>query len=120
MTGFGNVRYSFVGNAKRCLNACAIQQATSPNGNPGVDAMASVTAHELVEAVTDPDPASGWVDANGYENADKCAWTFGQTQYTAPNGSFYNMILRGRPFLIQRNLMHSSNGDTCDVDLLRQ
>src|SRR5207253_2046173 len=32
----GHIRYSFVGNAYRCLNACAIQ-TVSPNGNAGVD-----------------------------------------------------------------------------------
>ncbi|MDQ3817387.1 MAG: EXORDIUM family protein, partial [Acidobacteriota bacterium] len=37
----GHVRYSFVGNAARCLNACAAQ-SVSPNGNAGVDAMISV------------------------------------------------------------------------------
>ena len=43
--------------------------------------MASVIAHELEEAATDPD-LNAWYDSRGYENADKCAWTFGTT-YTA-------------------------------------
>src|SRR5437868_11142888 len=99
----GHVRYSFVGNANRCLNACAAQ-TTGPNGNAGVDAMISVVAHELEEATTDPDPRSGWADSGGAENADKCAWTFGQTQGQASNGAFYNVTLGARNFLIQRNL----------------
>jgi hypothetical protein len=115
----GKVRYSFVGNANRCLSGCAAQ-SISPNNNPGVDGMASIVAHELVEAVTDPDPASGWTDSKGAENADKCAWTFGQNQSIAANGSVYNMVLGGRNFLIQRNLKHASSGDTCNVDLIQQ
>ena len=74
-----NIKYSFVGNANRCLSSCAAQ-TTGPNGNAGVDGMVSVIAHELEEANTDPNPASGWVDSNGAENADKCAWTFGSAQ----------------------------------------
>lgn len=115
----GHVRYSFVGNASRCLNACAAQ-TVSPNGNAGVDGMISVIAHELEEATTDADPRSGWTDSNGSENADKCAWTFGQTQYTATNGSTYNMQLGNRYYLIQRNLKHSTSGDTCNLDLTNQ
>jgi hypothetical protein len=115
----GHLRYSFVGNANRCLNACAAQ-TISPNGNAGVDGMISVIAHELEETTTDPDPPSGWVDSNGAENADKCAWTFGQNQTALPSGAFYNMTLGSRHFLIQRNLKHSTAGDTCNMDLTHQ
>jgi hypothetical protein len=115
----GHVRYSFVGNAKRCLSSCAAQGTVSPNGNPGVDGMLSVVAHELEEAVTDPDPRSGWTDAQGAENADKCAWTFGHSQYQTANGSWANMHLGTRDYLIQRNLFHNLNGtgkDFCMMD----
>lgn len=51
----------------------------------GLAALANVSAHELVEVITDPAyfPAfgipywGGWFDASGAENGDKCAWTFG-------------------------------------------
>lgn len=115
----GHVRYSFVGNAKRCLSACAAQGTVSPNGNPGVDAMLSVVAHELEEATSDPDPLSGWADSRGAENADKCAWTFGHYQFQTANGSWANMHLGTRDYLIQRNLYHNLNGsgkDYCMMD----
>lgn len=105
----GHVRYSFVGNANRCLSGCAAQ-TISPNSNAGVDGMISVIAHELEEAVTDPDPLSGWADSSNAENADKCAWTFGHAQYQVANGSWANMTLGSRNFLIQRNLYHNLNG----------
>jgi hypothetical protein len=113
LTTNGRVRYSFVGNANRCLNACAAQ-TTSPNSNAGVDGMISVIAHELEEATTDPDPRSGWADSGGAENADKCAWTFSSRQLTAPNGSIYNMTLGARNYLIQRNLAAVDN--KCYID----
>lgn len=106
-----NVKYSFVGNAARCLNSCA-PQSTSPNGNPGVDGMLSVIAHELVETISDPN-LNAWYDSSGAENADKCAWTFGGSQYQVANGSWANMKLGTRDFLIQRNLAHTGSGDFC-------
>ena len=109
----GRVRYSFVGNAARCLSACAAQ-TTGPNGNAGVDGMISVIAHELEEATTDPDPRTGWADSGGAENADKCAWTFSSHQYQTANGAWANMHLGTRDFLVQRNLAASDN--KCYID----
>ena len=102
-----DIKYSFVGNPDRCPSACAAQ-ATGPNGNAGADGMASIIAHELEEAVTDPD-LNAWYDRRGYENADKCAWTFGTTTQL-PNGSQYNMTLGSRNYLIQRNWVNASGG----------
>jgi hypothetical protein len=105
-----DVKYSFVGNANRCLSGCAIQ-STSPNSNAGVDGMVSVIAHELEESFSDPDPRSGWANSAGAENGDMCAWTFGQPAnlFQAANGSYYNVTLPAqgggsRNFLVQRNL----------------
>jgi hypothetical protein len=103
-----DIKYSFVGNPDRCPNACEWQTTKSPNNNPGADGMASIIAHELEEAVTDPD-LNAWYDRRGQENADKCAWTFGTTS-TAPNGSLYNMTLGGNKYLIQRNWVNASGG----------
>jgi hypothetical protein len=65
-------------------------------------------AHETEEAATDPD-LNAWYDRRGYENADKCAWTFGST-YTTSNGSTANMNLGGKDFLIQRNWVDAGSG----------
>jgi hypothetical protein len=109
-----DIKYSFVGNANRCLNSCAAQ-TISPNGNAGVDGMVSVVAHELEEATTDPD-LNAWYDSSGAENADKCAWTFGQNQSVTSNGAYYNQTLpkpggggATRNYLIQRNLSSVDN-----------
>jgi len=107
-----DTKFAFIGNPDRCPSACSAQTSSSPNGNIGADAMASIIAHELDEAVTDPD-LNAWYDRRGYENADKCAWKFGTT-YTASNGSYANMNLGGRDFLIQMNWVNA-NGGSCDL-----
>jgi hypothetical protein len=63
--------------------------------------MVSVLAHEIDEAVTDPD-LNAWYDATGYENADKCAWTYGTT-YKATNGAVANVRIGTRDYLVQQN-----------------
>ncbi|HEX4597200.1 MAG TPA: hypothetical protein VH278_05400 [Burkholderiaceae bacterium] len=102
-----DIKFAFIGNPDRCPSACEAQ-TTSPNGNSGADGMANIIGHELEEAVTDPD-LNAWYDNRGYENADKCAWTFGNTS-TAPNGSHYNMTLGSREYLIQRNWVNAGSG----------
>jgi hypothetical protein len=101
-----DIKYSFVGNPDRCPSSCAAQ-TVGPNGNAGADGMASIVAHELEEAVTDPD-LNAWYDSRGQENADKCAWTFG-TQYTV-NGAKANVKLGTRDYLIQRNWVNAAGG----------
>lgn len=104
-----DIKYAFVGNPDRCPSACAAQ-TKGPSGNAGADGMVSIIAHELEEAVTDPD-LNAWYDSRGRENADKCAWTFGTT-YTTANGAKANMNLGGRDYLIQQNWVNA-NGGSC-------
>jgi hypothetical protein len=101
-----NIKYSFVGNPARCISACAAQ-SVGPNGNAGADGMASIIAHELEEAVTDPN-INAWYQGRYQENADKCAWTFGST-YSA-NGALANMQLGTRDYLIQQNWVNALGG----------
>jgi serine protease len=44
-----------------------------------LDGFSIVGGHEYAEAVTDPQPSSGYVDSNGEENGDLCAWDNDQT-----------------------------------------
>jgi len=117
--GGRNIKYAFVGNANRCLSACAAQ-TVGPNGNAGVDGMISVVAHELEETNTDPQ-LNAWFNRRGSEDADMCAWTFGSQQTQLPSGAFYNMTLPAisatstgsRNYLVQRELDVNSK---CYVD----
>lgn len=89
-TTAGNVNYCAWHSWGNCSNGAKVQVAYMPNidgiagcdpqdnasGNSqGLAALANVTAHELLEAITDP-RGSGWTDSSGNENADKCAWSF--------------------------------------------
>jgi len=102
-----DIKYAFIGNPDRCPSACEAQ-TVGPNGNAGADGMASIIAHELEEAVTDPD-LNAWYDSRGMENADKCAWTFGSV-YLLPNGAYANVALGNLNYLIQRNWVNASGG----------
>ncbi len=105
-----DIKFAFVGNPARCPSACTNGTAP-PNGDVGADGAASIVAHELEEATTDPD-LNAWYDTRGEENADKCAWTFGTT---SNNGTgVYNMVLGGRDFLIQQNWVNA-NGGLCST-----
>jgi hypothetical protein len=105
--GGSDIKYAFIGDPARCPSACEWQDI-GPNGDGGADGMASIIAHELEEATSDPD-LNAWYDRRGYENADKCAWTFGAT-YAAVNGALANMQLGTREYLIQRNWVNASGG----------
>ena len=94
--------------------ACSMfDTAPSPNDDPHADAVVNVLAHETEETTTDMF-GTAWWDGRGYENADKCAWTFGTVRLTA-NGAPYNMTLGNantgsRNFLIQRNWVNVGSG----------
>ncbi len=69
---------------------CNPGASTSLGHSQGLSALANVSGHELSEAVTDP-RLNAWYDRNGAENADKCAWTFGASSVSFPNGSSWKI-----------------------------
>jgi len=108
------VKYIFVGNTDRCPSACS-PQAVGPNDNAGADGMANALVNELSSTVTDP-TLTAWFDREGFENADKCAWSFGTT-YAAPNGAQANLHLGTRDFLLQRNWFPTQKGGVCAMSV---
>jgi hypothetical protein len=65
-TGYTNMPY--VLDAGSSCGANSVQNQ--------LDGFSIVGGHEYAEAVTDPEPSSGWVDqSNGEEIGDLCAWT---------------------------------------------
>ena len=70
-----NLPYIVMGNPVRCPNVCIPQilSGSTPSDDIAADVMASVFAHELCEAVTDPDARydRAWEDSFGQENGDK-------------------------------------------------
>lgn len=56
-------------------SGCDPGAPTNLGHSQGLSALANVTGHELSEMLTDPQ-INAWLDRQGSENADKCAWTF--------------------------------------------
>jgi hypothetical protein len=56
-------------------SGCDPQSPSSTGHSQGLAALGNVTGHELSEMLTDP-LINAWLDRQGSENADKCAWTF--------------------------------------------
>jgi hypothetical protein len=88
-------------------SACSSGLAAA-NGDPHADAEVSTLVHEIEETTTDMN-GNAWFDASGYENADKCAWTYGTT-YTTALGGKANVHLGTKDYLIQRNWANSGTG----------
>ena len=102
-----DIKYALIGDPSLNMSGCVSQVTISPNGNPAADGMASVVAHELIEPISDP-LLDAWYDELGYENADKCAFRYG-TVTKATDGSYSNMQIGNRRFLIQQNVAANSN-----------
>jgi hypothetical protein len=62
-------------------------QDTSGLHSQGLAALSNVSGHELSETRTDPDNPYAWYDRQGYENGDKCAWTFNVPLVTFSDGN---------------------------------
>jgi hypothetical protein len=73
------------------------------------DGIVNLLAHETEESVSDPFFTAWYNDVTGNENEDMCLWTFGKT-YNLPNGSYANMELGERNYLIQRNWVNKDGG----------
>lgn len=118
-----DIKLIFVGDTNACSDVCSMQLPfadagilKSPNDDWSADGMASVMAHELTESATDPDALTteAWVDFDGEENADKCAWTFGPV-YSTANKSLANVPIGNRDFIIQQNWVLDGDGGHCDL-----
>ncbi len=82
----------------------------SANGDLGADVQVNMLAHEIVETTTDP-LGTGWYDAGGIENADKCAWKFGTTSASSLSKQMkYTLTLGGKYFLVQTNWVNAGSG----------
>lgn len=68
-SSIGNIPYT---NMPYVLDAGSGCGANSVQNQ--LDGFSIVEGHEYAETLTDPEPASGWVDSQGAEIGDKCAW----------------------------------------------
>jgi hypothetical protein len=120
-------KFSFVGDPSKSIATCAGQSANSPHSSANNnlvagDAMVSVIVHELEETATDPQ-LNAWYDTSGYENGDKCAWTFGAATSgtNALNATAYSYnystVLGGvtHNWLLQQNWQITASPQSCVI-----
>jgi hypothetical protein len=101
----GGVPYANMPYAATVPAACGSGQ--SPNGGDA-DSTINVASHEHNEAITDP-LGTAWFDQRGYEDGDKCAWTFG-TALGGSSGAQYNQTINGGRYYLQREWSNRSSG----------
>jgi hypothetical protein len=89
------------------IDGCA--RGPTPNGDDA-DATVNTMSHEQNEAITDP-WGDAWLNNEGDEIADICAWNFGKPLGTAANGQQYNQLINGHPYALQEN--YSNDGHRC-------
>ena len=77
-----------------------------PNAQPG-DAVLNVVSHEHNEAITDPN-GNAWYDLRGYENGDKCAWSWGSP--TGSGSTAYNQTINGHHYMLQLEYSNADRG----------
>ncbi len=64
-----------------------------------------VEGHELAETITDQFPSTGWLDGNGSENGDKCAWI------SSGQGASANVTLSTVTYPVQSLWSNAFNSD---------
>ena len=80
-------------------------QRSVNRGSAGtLDGVTIVEGHEYAETITDQNPAGGWTDSSGEENADKCAWS------TTSTGAARNVSFATGSFAMQTTWGNDSNG----------
>ena len=109
-SGSRNALYAAMPYDHAYPGACDVIGGSAANGSfdPGADAEVNTLGHETEETTTDPF-GTAWFDSRGFENADKCAWTFGST-YTSSAGGVANMKIGTKDFLVQQNWVNANGG----------
>jgi serine protease len=102
-SSYGNIAYTNLPYITDAGGSCGANfNGLGPNAGITI-----VGGHEMAETITDQFPSSGWLDANGAENADKCAWI------TSGQGASANIGLSTGTFPVQSlwsNAFNSSAG----------
>jgi hypothetical protein len=104
-TGAGQTIYANQPYTMTVPNACGTGQAPT---NADADSTLNVVSHEHNEAITDPF-GNAWFDSRGYENGDKCAWTFGSA-LGGTAGHLYNQAIGTGHYYLQREWSNRSSG----------
>ena len=100
--------------ATRSSSRAAVNNpGNDPQGYPDAEHVIDIVAHEVNEAMTDPEGV-GYMDPNGFEIGDKCEFgpQFGTPLGFAPDGSPFNQVVNGHKYLIQEMWANRDNSNT--------
>jgi serine protease len=89
--------------ADTSARACDAGYHPNSSTDPDADATINVTSHEHNETITDP-LGSAWFDSSGYENGDKCAWTFGGV-----GSNRANQTINGNSYILQQEWSNATS-----------
>ena len=102
-SSYGNIAYTNLPYMTDAGASCGANfNGLGPNAGITI-----VEGHELAETVTDQFPNGGWLDRNGEENGDKCAWI------SSGQGASASVSLNGANFPVQSlwsNAFNSNSG----------
>jgi hypothetical protein len=87
-SSYGNLAYTNLPYITDAGASCGANY----NGLGSKAGITIVEGHEMAETITDQYPNGGWLDRNGAENGDKCAWIAsgqGATTSTSLNGTSF-------------------------------
>ncbi len=102
-SSYGNVAYTNMPYITDAGASCGANFVNS--GSAGLtDGITIVGGHEFAETETDIFPSGGWLDGNGSENGDKCAWI------SSGQGASANVSMNGSSFPVQSLWSNAFNG----------
>jgi len=90
-SSYGNVAYTNLPYMTDAGSSCG----ANFNGLGANAGITIVEGHELAETISDQFPSGGWLDANGSENGDKCAWI------SSGQGASADVSLSGSTYPVQ-------------------
>jgi serine protease len=88
-SSFGDIAFTNMPYTMDLGTSCG-QNFVNSGTAGNLDGYTMVEGHEYSETITDQNPAGGWTDSSGAENADKCAWRNPGTQGGAANVAMGN------------------------------
>lgn len=101
-TSYGNIPYTDLPHVTDLGFDCGTNAVNS--GEAGrYDGVSIIAGHEFIETISDPYVNYGWLDPDGEENADKCAWL------TEGPGAMDNVHLSTGTFAVQGTWSNLSN-----------
>jgi serine protease len=103
-SSYGNIAYTNLPYITDAGASCG----AGFNGLGGNAGITIVEGHEMAETITDQYPNGGWLDGQGAENGDKCAWIT-----TGNQGASASVSLNGTNFPVQSlwsNAFNSNRG----------